>query len=188
MKLPQRVVLVGPMGAGKSTIGRLLARELGYTFVDSDRLIEERCGANIPWIFDVEGEAGFRQRETQILDELSHLQHVVIATGGGAVMREENRPLLKHQALVVYLKTSVAQQFERTRRDRNRPLLQREDPEAVLADLFRLRDPIYSTLADVVMMTDRKSPRLVVRQLANRLKPRTARHHRQVRKEDRRHA
>lgn len=188
MSLPKRIVLVGPMGAGKSTIGRMLARELGYRFLDSDRIIEERCGANIPWIFDVEGEDGFRQRETAILAELSESPQTVLATGGGAVMREENHALLKRDAVVVYLKTSIEQQVERTRRDRNRPLLQNDDPEAVLRNLFAVRDPIYTELADVVMFTDRKSPRLVVRQLVNRINPRTPRHKRQIRKEGRNHA
>ena len=131
MSLPKRVVLVGPMGAGKSTIGRMLAKELGYRFLDSDRIIEERCGANIPWIFDVEGEDGFRQRETAMLDELSNEMGTVLATGGGAVMRAENRGLLKKNSVVIYLKTSIDQQVERTRKDRNRPLLQNDDPEGV---------------------------------------------------------
>ncbi|GAA0850783.1 shikimate kinase AroK [Marinobacter szutsaonensis] len=187
MSLPKRIVLVGPMGAGKSTIGRMLARELGYRFLDTDRIIEERCGANIPWIFDVEGEDGFRQRETAMLEELSAEPQTVLATGGGAVMRPENYPLLKRDSIVVYLKTSIDQQVERTRKDRNRPLLQNDDPEAVLRRLFELRDPIYRQLADVVMYTDRKSPRLVVRQLINRINPRTPRHRRQVRKEGRNH-
>lgn len=187
MSLPKRIVLVGPMGAGKSTIGRMLARELGYRFLDTDRIIEERCGANIPWIFDVEGEDGFRQRETAMLEELSAEPKTVLATGGGAVMRPENYPLLKRDSIVVYLKTSIDQQVERTRKDRNRPLLQNDDPEAVLRRLFELRDPIYRQLADVVMYTDRKSPRLVVRQLINRINPRTPRHRRQVRKEGRNH-
>lgn len=185
MSLPKRVVLVGPMGAGKSTIGRLLARELGYRFLDSDRIIEERCGANIPWIFDVEGEDGFRQRETAMLDELSGETGTVLATGGGAVMRAENHGLLKKNAVVVYLKTSIDQQVERTRKDRNRPLLQNDDPEGVLRRLFAIRDPLYTELADIVMFTDRKSPRLVVRQLVNRINPKTPRHRRQRRKEGR---
>lgn len=188
MSLPKRVVLVGPMGAGKSTIGRMLAKELGYRFLDSDRIIEERCGANIPWIFDVEGEDGFRQRETAMLDELSEAPGTVLATGGGAVMRPENHPLLKKDSVVVYLKTSIEQQVERTRKDRNRPLLQNDDPEAVLRRLFELRDPLYTSLADIVMFTDRKSPRLVVRQLVNRINPRTPRHIRQRRKEGRHYA
>lgn len=188
MSLPKRVVLVGPMGAGKSTIGRLLAKELGYRFLDSDRIIEERCGANIPWIFDVEGEDGFRQRETSMLDELSNEVGTVLATGGGAVMRAENHGLLKKNAVVVYLKTSIDQQVERTRKDRNRPLLQNEDPEGVLRRLFAIRDPLYTELADIVMFTDRKSPRLVVRQLVNRINPKTPRHRRQRRKEGRHNA
>lgn len=187
MSLPKRVVLVGPMGAGKSTIGRMLAKELGYRFLDSDRIIEERCGANIPWIFDVEGEDGFRLRETAMLDELSREDGTVLATGGGAIMRPENRPILKRDATVVYLKTSIEQQVERTRKDRNRPLLQNDDPESVLRKLFSIRDPLYSSLADIIMFTDRKSPRLVVRQLVNRLNPKTPRHKRQIRKEGRNH-
>lgn len=187
MSLPERVVLVGPMGAGKSTIGRMLAKELGYRFLDSDRIIEERCGANIPWIFDVEGEDGFRQRETAMLDELSEAQGTVLATGGGAVMRPENHALLRKNAVVIYLKTSIEQQVERTRKDRNRPLLQNDDPEGVLRRLFAVRDPLYTKLADIVMFTDRKSPRLVVRQLVNRINPKTPRHKRQRRKEGRQH-
>ncbi|MBZ2170140.1 shikimate kinase AroK [Marinobacter sp. F4216] len=187
MSLPKRVVLVGPMGAGKSTIGRLLAKELGYQFMDSDRIIEERCGANIPWIFDVEGEDGFRQRETAMLRELAEQDQAVLATGGGAIMRPENREVLKQDAIVIYLRTSIEQQVERTRKDRNRPLLQNEDPEAVLRKLFSIRDPLYTGLADIVMQTDRKSPRLVVRQLVNRLNPKTPRHKRKVYKEGRHH-
>ncbi|MDC0663065.1 shikimate kinase AroK [Marinobacter sp. SS21] len=188
MSLPKRVVLVGPMGAGKSTIGRMLAKELGYRFIDSDRLIEERCGANIPWIFDVEGEDGFRQRESAMLSEVSAMTQTVLATGGGAVMKPENHAFLRHDATVVYLRTSIEQQVERTRKDRNRPLLQNDDPEAVLRGLFEVRDPLYRKLAHIVMHTDKKSPRLVVRQLLNRLKPKTPRHKRRVKKEGRNHA
>jgi shikimate kinase len=111
----------------------------------------------------------------------------VLATGGGAVMRQENHPILKRDATVIYLKTSIEQQVERTRKDRNRPLLQNDDPEAVLRKLFSIRDPLYSGLADIIMFTDRKSPRLVVRQLVNRLNPKTPRHKRQIRKEGRNH-
>ncbi|MCH8499333.1 MAG: shikimate kinase AroK [Marinobacter sp.] len=188
MSMPDRIVLLGPMGAGKSTIGRLLARELGYQFVDSDKVIEERCGADIPWIFDVEGESGFRQREMQVLEELSHQRQVVLATGGGAVMRDDNHEALQRNALVVYLKASLEQQVERTRRDRNRPLLQNADPEEVLRRLFEIRDPIYTRLAHVVVYTDRKSPRLVVRQLVNKINPRTPRHRRKAKKEVRTNA
>ena len=188
MSLPKRVVLVGPMGAGKSTIGRLLAKELGYRFVDSDRIIEQRCGADIPWIFDVEGEDGFRQRETAMLKELADQPETVLATGGGAVMREENHGPLKRGAVVIYLKTSIEQQVERTRKDRNRPLLQNDDPEAVLRRLFALRNPIYSGLADIVMFTDRKSPRLVVRQLVNKINQKSSKRPKKPGKEGRKHA
>jgi shikimate kinase len=180
MMIPERIVLVGPMGAGKSTIGRLLARELEYRFLDSDRVIEERCGANIPWIFDVEGEEGFRRREASILQELAQESRVVIATGGGAVTREENRQCLSRDTFVVYLKTSLEQQYDRTRRDRNRPLLQRPNPRAILEALFSERDPLYQALADLVMYTDRKSPRLVARQLLNRIRPKAERKKRQA--------
>ena len=180
MIIPERIVLVGPMGAGKSTIGRLLAKELGYRFLDSDKVIEERCGANIPWIFDVEGEEGFRRRETLILRELAQEKQVVIATGGGAVMREENRDCLSQESFVVYLKTSLEQQYDRTRRDRNRPLLQKPNPRAILEALFTERDPLYQRLADLTMYTDRKSPRLVARQLLNRIRPRTERKKKQA--------
>jgi len=188
MSLPKRVVLVGPMGAGKSTIGRMLAKELGYRFMDTDRIIEERCGANIPWIFDVEGEDGFRQRESAMLSELASDPQTVLATGGGAVMREENHSHLKRDAVVVYLKASLEQQVERTRKDKNRPLLQNDNPEAVLRRLFALRDPLYTELADIVMFTDRKSPRLVVRQLFNQMNPKSSKQARKVGKEGRKHA
>ena len=188
MSLPKRVVLVGPMGAGKSTIGRMLAKELGYRFMDTDRIIEERCGANIPWIFDVEGEDGFRQRESAMLSELASDPQTVLATGGGAVIREENHSHLKRDAVVVYLKASLEQQVERTRKDKNRPLLQNDNPEAVLRRLFALRDPLYTELADIVMFTDRKSPRLVVRQLFNQMNPKSSKQARKVGKEGRKHA
>ncbi|MEE3112277.1 MAG: shikimate kinase, partial [Pseudomonadota bacterium] len=112
--------LIGPMGAGKSTIGRLLAGELSRPFYDSDHAIQDRCGADIPWIFDVEGEQGFRQREIQMIDELTQLTDVVVATGGGAVLREENRRALRDRGTVVYLMTTVEQQLKRTAKDRNR--------------------------------------------------------------------
>ncbi|PAV24964.1 shikimate kinase [Tamilnaduibacter salinus] len=167
--LPERLVLVGPMGAGKSTIGRLLARELGYDFVDTDRLIEERCGANIPWIFDVEGEAGFRARETAMLEEMAGRSRLVLATGGGAVLNPDNRPLMRQGAWVIYLKTSVDQQYARTRRDRNRPLLQKDNPRAILETLFRERDPVYDEVSDMTVLTDHRSPRSVVRELRDAL-------------------
>ncbi|TFH88394.1 shikimate kinase AroK [Billgrantia azerbaijanica] len=169
MQALPNLILVGPMGAGKSTIGRLLAAELSREFLDSDHEIQARCGADIPWIFDVEGEAGFRQREAQMIEEITALEGVVIATGGGAVLREENRRRLRERGTVIYLFTTVEQQLKRVAKDRNRPLLQRPDREAVLHEMFKLRDPLYRATADIVVRTDRRSPRAVVAEIVRRV-------------------
>lgn len=169
MQALPNLILVGSMGAGKSTIGRLLAAELSRDFVDSDHEIQARCGADIPWIFDVEGEAGFRQREAQMLEELTALDGVVIATGGGAVLREANRRRLRERGTVIYLFTTVEQQLKRVAKDRNRPLLQRPDREAVLREMFKVRDPLYRATADLVVRTDRRSPRAVVGEIVRRV-------------------
>lgn len=169
MVLDKNIVLVGPMGAGKTTIGKLLAKELDYEFKDSDKVIEKRCGADIPWIFDVEGEQGFRDREQQTIAQLCDEPRLVIATGGGAVMRQENRNMIAGNALVVYLKTSVNQQYERTHRDKNRPLLQTEDPFSVLTNLYKQRHPLYQEIADVIVETDKKNPKSVVKQIVAKL-------------------
>ena len=158
------------MGAGKTTIGRMIAQEFGYTFYDSDRVIEERCGADIPWIFDVEGEEGFRQREEHVIDELSQLSHIVLATGGGAILRENNRQHLAARGHVVYLFTSIEQQMLRTNKDKNRPLLQTDDPGAVLARLFEVRDPLYQSIADTIIETDQRNPRWVIQELKSHMK------------------
>jgi len=163
------VILVGPMGSGKSTIGRLLAKELRLTFKDSDKEIEQRTGADIPWIFDVEGEAGFREREQAMIGELCTDDGIVLATGGGAVLRLENRTALRSGGRVVYLHASVAQQLERTSRDRNRPLLRAADPGQVLSDLMVIRDPLYREVADLVVETDERPPRMVVEEILDRL-------------------
>ena len=165
----QNLILVGPMGAGKSTIGRLLAKELRLPFKDSDKEIEQRTGASIPLIFDVEGEGGFREREHAVIADLCRLDGVVLATGGGAVMREDNRKALRAGGRVVYLCTSVDQQLERTARDRNRPLLQAADPRGVLANLMAVRDQLYRSIADVIIETDERPPRLVVMEILDRL-------------------
>ncbi|MHB0776701.1 shikimate kinase AroK [Halomonas sp. WWR20] len=162
--------LIGPMGAGKSTIGRLLAAELQRDFLDSDHEIEARCGANIPWIFDVEGEDGFRCRESAMLCELSLRDAIVLSSGGGAVLREENRQVLRERGTVIYLATTVEQQLKRTARDQNRPLLRHGDRERILRDMFAKRDPLYRATADLIVRTDRRSPRSVVAEIIRRVK------------------
>lgn len=163
------VYLVGPMGAGKSTIGRLLSADMALDFYDSDKVIEERCGTNIPWIFDVEGEEGFREREQQVIDDLTQQASIVLATGGGAVTREANRRHLSARGTVVYLYTSVKRQLERTAKDKNRPLLQTEDPKAVLEALFAARDPLYREVADIIITTDHHGPRWVVQEIKRQI-------------------
>lgn len=165
MSEPFSLYLIGPMGAGKSTIGRLLSAELALTFVDSDKEIEERCGANIPWIFDKEGEVGFRKREEQVIEELAKQSSLLMATGGGVVMTPANRVHLRENGIVVYLRTSVEQQIIRTSRDRGRPLLQTENPEKVLRDLFAIRDPLYKETADIIIQTDNRNPKSVVQEI-----------------------
>lgn len=160
------VILVGPMGAGKSTIGRLLAGQLGLPFVDTDKVIEERTGADIPWIFDVEGEEGFRQRESAVLSDVLEGPPVVLATGGGIVLKPENRVLINRLGKTFYLLASIEQLLERTAKDKKRPLLQVDDPEAKIRELMSMRDPIYREVADVVVKTDRRSPKTVAQDIA----------------------
>ena len=149
----RRVFRVGPMGAGKTTIGRQLARALGVAFVDCDHEIESRSGVDIPTIFDFEGEAGFRQRERAMIDELTLRDELVLATGGGVVLDADNRRLLAARGFVVYLATPVEEQIRRTRHDRQRPLLQGPDRRATLSRLQHERDPLYREIADVVVDT-----------------------------------
>lgn len=148
------VFLVGPMGAGKTTVGRQLAASLGYSFVDSDHEIEARTGADIPWIFQVEGEEGFRRREAQVIDELSRRQRIVLATGGGAVLRAENRRVLHERGFVVYLSADIDQLLARTARDRNRPLLRDPNPRGVFERLLAERAPLYREVAHLEVNTN----------------------------------
>jgi shikimate kinase len=151
------LILVGMMGSGKTTMGRSLARHLGKTFVDSDEEIIKRTGVTIPHVFDVEGEAGFRVRETTAIADIVQRDNIVLATGGGAVLAEQNRALLQLNGIVIYLKASVHDLWQRTRHDRNRPLLQTADPYAKLAELHHLRDPIYQEVADIVVLSGKRS-------------------------------
>jgi len=145
--------LVGMMGAGKTTIGRSLARVLGRRFIDLDHELEARCGVRIPTIFEIEGEAGFRKREAALLDDYTRLSGIVLATGGGAVLAPENRRVLRERGVVVYLRASVDELYRRTARDRNRPLLATPDPRATLSRLLEQREPLYREVADLVVET-----------------------------------
>lgn len=164
-----RIFLIGPMGAGKTTVGKRLAQLLELPFYDSDKVVEERTGAAIPLIFDIEGEAGFRRREAAVIDELTQLDQLVLATGGGAVTVEENRRHLRERGTVVYLEASVNKQFERTRKDRNRPLLQTEDPKGRLQALFAQRQPLYQETAHFIVSTEQGNARSILNEIVRRL-------------------
>jgi len=166
---PSRVFLVGPMGAGKTAVGRRLARLLGYRFVDSDAAIEARTGVDIAYIFEKEGEAGFRQREREAIDVLTRETGIVLATGGGAVLLPENRERLAGRGAVVYLDASVAQQLARTRRSNHRPLLRTADPGARLAELMAVREPLYRSIAALTVTTDGRKVATVAAEIARRL-------------------
>jgi len=159
------VFLIGPMGSGKTAVGRQLARTLGLPFHDSDAEVERRTGVDIPFIFEKEGEVGFRQREREALEALTALDGIVLATGGGAVLLAENRRLLAERGRVVYLKTSVAQQVDRVRHGRHRPLLATGDNSTRLGQLMDTRAPLYAEIADVVVSTDGQRVNNVVEQI-----------------------
>lgn len=152
------IFLVGPMGSGKTTIGKLLAKHLKRPFVDADWYISEKAGADIPWIFEKEGEAGFRERESRAMEELTSMSGIVLATGGGVVERVCNREYLKH-GLVIFLDASVETQLTRTKKDKNRPLLQTENPKTILETLYQRRLPLYREVADIVIPTGRAYPK-----------------------------
>ncbi len=169
MKRPNNIFLIGPMGTGKTTIGRHLASALGMAFQDSDAEIQRRTGVDIPLIFELEGEAGFRKRERKVLAELSAREDLVLATGGGAVLDPDNRRRLATRGLVIYLHCSPEQQYQRTARDRGRPLLQDGDPRARLRELMEQRDPLYRQTADIIVSTERRNASAVVREITRKL-------------------
>ena len=168
----RNIFLVGPMGAGKSTIGRQLAQQLNMDFVDSDAVIEERAGADISWIFDLEGEEGFRKREAQVIAEMAQQGALVVATGGGGVLRESNRITMRASGFVIYLNVPPQLLWERTRHDKNRPLLQVDDPKLKLTQLFTARDPLYREVANLVVDGGRMSAQAVLQYLLKELEER----------------
>ncbi len=163
------IFLIGPMGAGKTTVGRRLADELGLAFADSDHEIEARTGVDISYIFDKEGEPGFRKRETQVIDELTSGRDLVLATGGGVVLDADNRRHLAARGYVVYLHASLHQQFSRTSHCESRPLLQGSDRRATLERLFEQRDPLYREIADLVLETDHRNARILAHEIESHL-------------------
>ena len=169
MKHPKNIFLIGPMGAGKSAVGRYLARTLHLSFVDSDDEIESRTGVDIPFIFEKEGEAGFRKREAVVIDDLSKMDGVVLATGGGAVVDVDSRSRLGGRGFVVYLYTTVDQQVLRTQKGRERPLLEKTDPRVTLQELLDSRDPMYREIADIVVETDGRKVKSVADEIVDQV-------------------
>jgi shikimate kinase len=168
-RLSGNIFLVGMMGAGKTTVGKLLAQQLGKIFVDSDEEIQQRTGVTIPHIFDVEGEAGFRQREASVIQDLVLLDNIVLATGGGSVLDENSRVALCCNGVVVYLKSTIHDLWQRTRHDRNRPLLQTADPHSRLKNIYEQRDPLYAQVANLVISTGKQSAQNLVLHLQQEL-------------------
>jgi shikimate kinase len=164
-----RIFLIGPMGAGKTSVGRQLASLLGLKFIDSDAEIEKRTGVDIPFIFEKEGEEGFREREREVIDVLTELDGIVLATGGGAVLREENRRHLAARGQVVYLKASIEQQLRRTRHDQHRPLLKTADPATRLKELMVVRAPLYESIALMTVPTDGRHVKAVAQSIIQHL-------------------
>ncbi len=169
MKHPRNIFLIGPMGAGKSAVGRHLARTLHLSFVDSDDEIESRTGVDIPFIFEKEGEEGFRRREAVVIDDLSRMDGVVLATGGGAIVNTDSRSRLGGRGFVVYLYTTVDQQVARTKKGRERPLLESSDPRATLQELLDTRDPMYREIADIVVETDGRKVNSVANEIIDQV-------------------
>lgn len=164
----RNIFLVGPMGVGKSTIGRQLAQQLSMEFFDSDQEIEQRTGADLSWVFDVEGEVGFRDREEKVIHELTEHQGIVLATGGGSVKSRETRNRLSARGIVIYLETTIEKQLARNQRDKKRPLLQvNSPPREIFEALARERNPLYEEIADVTIRTDDQSAKLIANQIIN---------------------
>lgn len=166
----QNIFLVGLMAVGKSTVGRVLAQALGAEFFDTDHVIEERAGADIAWIFDVEGEQGFRDREEHIIEEFTQRRGIVLATGGGVVLRAANRKALAARGVVVHLDSPLERLVERTQRDKKRPLLRHGEARATLARLQADRAPLYEEIADYRFVTDRQGPKLLARTIEKKLR------------------
>lgn len=167
--MPDNVILIGPMGAGKSTIGRQLAKQLHKEFLDSDQEIEKQTGALISLIFEIEGERGFRDRERRIIDKLTKRKNIVLATGGGAVLHEENRRAMRKSGTVIYLHISIETQLKRTSKSKHRPLLQTDDPAQKLRALMKVREPIYRQEADIVIHCNNRSAHSVVKEVMRKL-------------------
>ncbi len=163
------IFLIGPMGVGKTTIGRKLAKALKLEFVDSDHEIEQRTGADIPWIFDIEGEAGFRKREREVINDLTRRDGIVLATGGGAVLDKRNRRRLAERGIVIYLQADIERLLTRTARDKTRPLLRTDDQRSRLEDIIKLRDPLYREIADEIISTDKCTVPMAVRTIQSKL-------------------
>jgi shikimate kinase len=163
--IPSNIFLVGLMGAGKTTVGKVIAKNLGKTFYDTDHVIEQRTGVKIPTIFELEGESGFRKRETAMLEELSEQQNIVLATGGGAIVAPENRAILKQHGYVIYLRANVNELYLRTRNDKNRPLLQNVDVKAKLEQLFHARNPLYTETADLIVDTGHQPVTVIIQKI-----------------------
>jgi shikimate kinase len=164
------IFIVGPMGSGKSTVGKIISDELFMTFLDTDEEIELRTGASIDWIFDLEGESGFRKRESEILSEMVDKNSVVLSTGGGIILSDQNRELLSSRGTVFYLATPIAVQLERTSKDKDRPLLKTGDPEEILTKLQNDREDLYKSVADHVVNTEDKSSQEVASEIVKLVK------------------
>ena len=164
------IFIVGPMGSGKSTVGKIISDELFLSFFDTDAEIEDRTGASIDWIFDLEGENGFRKRESMILEEMVEKNSIVLSTGGGIILSEKNRDLLSSRGTVFYLETPINVQVERTSKDKDRPLLKNGDPEAILKELHDSRQKLYEDVSDHIVMTGDKSSQDVAAEIIELIK------------------